>query len=141
MSHIPVFHAGKKEIAVTSVTLVNNTAKTIDTVVPASEKWQLLNIKVVNCDDVARNVTVIHYKEAAKTNLVKVFGYIAALGAAGVFNMPSSTTAISDKLTFWTAPQILHAGETISVIWAAGGASTGATDADGLVIEYLRLVD
>jgi len=127
---------------VTSVTLVNNVTKTIDTVVPQGERWFLLNVKATNPDDVVRDLTIALYKEAAKTNKLRLLLLQAALAAnaAKEAEWPSKLVSTNDSSCLGSyAPIVLDAGNTISVIWTTGGASTGATDADGLVVEYLKV--
>jgi len=126
----------------TSVVLVNNTAKTIDITVPANRRWVLYFIKAVNNDDVNRNITVSLYKEAAKTNLLANLGYKAAvLANGGSITIPSHVPAAIESLNINAAfPLPLDHGHTISVTWATGGASTGSTDADGLAV-YVKEYD
>jgi hypothetical protein len=127
---------GTLEQAVSSVTLVNATAKTIDTPIPTGERWLLLSIKLTNPDDVQRFVTASIYKEAAKTNIVTaVQSYTVAAAATGVF--PSTTASVGYQGSSGSGV-LLKAGNVLSVIWSSGGASAGGTDADGLVITYLR---
>lgn len=123
---------------VTEVVLANNTAKNIDTTVPAGKRWRLLNIKVANPDDVARNINILKYLEAAKTHLISTYVHIEEIGVAASLNVPSKNHTDERERELIT-PDIYDAGNTINVIWAAGGASAGGTDADGLVIEYLEI--
>lgn len=135
-----MFLGGDHQQSVTSVTLANNTAKTIDTIVPTGERWFLINVKVTNPDDVNRVFTCHIYKEAAKTNDVKNLLYVAALTASGgTSNWPNTNGNFGGTVEMW-APVVLSAGNTLSATWAAGGASAGGTDADGLVVEYLRIM-
>ncbi len=125
--------------AVTSVVLVNNTALTIDTTVPVGKRWLLLNIRATNPDNVDRVIDIWKYLEAAKTNAIKRYGRFTAVGTAEYVNIPNSDV---DNLTdnrFLTTPEVLDVGNTIYVNWGAGGASAGATDVNGLVIEYLEI--
>lgn len=132
------FPAGRLQQGVTEVVLVNNVTKTIDTTVPAGKKWVLLGIKVTNPDDVQRSVNLFKYKEAAKTNLIKYYGS-EAFNAAELVFYPSAVPTATGWITTWIPLEVLVAGNTISIVWSAGGASAGGTDADGLVIEYLEL--
>ena len=125
---------------VTSVTLVNNTQKTVDVTVPQGERWLLLWWNVTNPDDVVRNMTVSLYKELAKTNVLAKLLYKANVAAASVerFGMPHyKPTVAAENLTDY--PILLAAGNTISFVWSAGGASAGGTDADGLIYCYLKV--
>lgn len=133
-----VWLAGKKKDNVTSITLVNDTAKTQDVTVPTGKAWLLLAFSVTNPDNVARDVTVTLYKEAAKTNVLQVLGVKAAMdaNAAARYHGPGNLTNYSQG-DLYALP--LEAGNTISVTWAAGGASAGATDADGLVVEVMEI--
>lgn len=132
------FPAGKLKQEVTSITVVNATAKTVDTTVPTGKMWILLAVKMVNPDDVARVGVITKWKEAAKTNRLKT--YISASISAGVTNQFPSNPANTNQQRYPSNPaEMLMAGNTIEVTWASGGASTGGTDADGLVIEYLEI--
>jgi len=137
------FPGGKPKQEVTEVVLVNNVQKIIDITVPTGKIWILLRTKIVNCDDVGRNITVSKYKEAGKTNLIASFIRGIAVGASAVVYIPNpyvqATIASAIPDTILQNPEIFVAGNTLSITWAAGGASTGATDADGLVIEYLEI--
>jgi len=119
---------------------VNNTAKTQDITVPQGERWVLLGVKMANGDDVTRDVSCMVYKEAAKTNLLKSLFYYAAVGAGSIRLWPSwPSGGTSGAFIYQTHLIVLDPGNTLSCIWATGGASTGAVDADGLVVEYLKV--
>lgn len=120
-----------------SITLVNNTAKTQDVTVPANELWVLQSVKITNPDDVTRNVTITLWNEAAKTNKILVLDS-QNIATTDRLQIPSND---DHAYNFSNASKdfVLAAGMTIEVVWAAGGASTGATDADGLVIFYRKL--
>lgn len=138
------FQGGDLKQVVTSVVLVNATAKTLDTVVPTGKRWKLLGVKAINGDDVTRDINVFIYKEPAKTNVLrKLIRIDAVLANGGVCQWPNyhvTTTATTGcNALHQPAEVILAAGNVISVVWATGGASTGATDTDGLVIEYLEI--
>lgn len=128
---------GKLVQPITSVTLVNNTEKIIDKTVPSHKRWLLLSVKMVNCDNVARTLSIQKWKEAAITNHIKTLT-TAATAAAARLQYPNSSNNLWD---YSPLPQleILSAGNTLRFIWGAGGVSAGATDADGLVIEYLEV--
>ena len=135
------FPAGKHEQEVTSVTLVDNTAKTNDITVPTGKRWLLQRIKVTNCDDVTRDITITLYKEAAKINVLCKLAFKADVAANAAEEMMWPSFRV-DTMNFWyeaARPLILSAGNTIEVVWATGGASTGATDADGQVVDYLEI--
>lgn len=136
------FLAGRFTDNLTSVALVNNTEKVIDVTVPAGKRWFLMFVRMVNADDVARTIIAIIYKEAAKTNILLPLFTKSGLGAAGVIVYPSSMpTSAGAYMAGACAPPgiILEAGHTISFTWATGGASTGATDADGLCVAVLEV--
>lgn len=121
---------------VTSITLVNNTAKTQDITCPAGKRWVLLSFQVTNRDDVSRDITAYKYKEAAKTNLIK--NYILGQTVTTLTSVMYPSKALSDYKEMEHTLDIYDEGNTLSVYWAAGGASTGIVDADGLVLEYLE---
>jgi hypothetical protein len=119
---------------ITSVTLVNNTEKIIDISVPTGERWQILSLRFLNPDDVQRACSFKVFKEAAKTNFV-VWLLAPALTAGAAGQWPSNT---SSTTTMTIPPAILAEGNIIEAKWAAGGASAGGTDADGLVVNYIK---
>lgn len=126
---------------VTSVEVVNNTAKTIDVTVPANQEWMIQHIKIVNPDDVSRVTTIIAYIEAAKTNILAELMSLTMTTLQTIYWAHNELTTSATKLIEMTSqmPLTLIAGNTISFVWASGGASTGATDADGLVVAYRRI--
>lgn len=133
-----VFPGGQFKQEVTSVVLVNDTAKTIDLLVPAGKYWIILDIKAINGDDVARNILISKYLEAAATNLIGVL-YDAARNAGAHAYFPNMDNANYPRHVASSPAELAIGGNIIRITWAAGGASTGATDADGLVIEYLEV--
>lgn len=134
-----MFPGGRLEQAVTSIALVNNTVKTVDTTVPTSKRWKLLSVKATNPDNVARVFGCKIYKEAALTNKIRTI-LSKSMAAAEELYWPngSSFGVDSDHFEGW-CDIVLDAGNTINCVWATGGASAGGTDADGLVIEYLEM--
>ena len=141
MSSLPWWALGKLVQDVTSVTLVNNTAKTEDVTVPANKKWLLLWLKVENPDDVNRLVTVNIWNESGKTTRILARLLYATVSNGQRAHWPLNLSGTNDDTMFnhaWS-PVVLDAGDTIEVIWGAGGASTGATDADALVICYIEV--
>lgn len=134
----PELLRGKKVTSVTSITLANNTAKTVDKAPGIGKKWLLLGFKFTNPDDVARDVNVIKYKEAAKTNQIKVLFSESGIAASAYRQWPeAASNNLIQKRPPW--PEILNEAETLEFAWAAGGASAGGTDADGLVVEYIEV--
>lgn len=131
------FPGGELKQAVTSIVLVDNVAKTVDTTVPANKMWILITVRLVNGDDVARVCALHKFKESGKTNRIKTYASTSiAAGAALQFPGGVDTATSMKNLA---QPELFVEGNTLSAIWAAGGASTGSTDADGLVLEYLEL--
>jgi len=138
MSLAFIFQGGKKVISVTSITLANNTAKTVDITVPTIKRWLLLSAKMTNPDNVTRNAYMFHYKESTKTNFVKTLTTASNLASGAGLQYPNSETGVINKAPF---PQviILDPNETLVFTWDAGGASAGGTDADGLIVEYMEI--
>lgn len=128
------FPAGNIHQEVTSITLVNNTAKTEEVLVPTGKIWLLMFIKMTNSDDVQRTLSCNLWLETAKTNLLARMFYVAT-GAAGSTYWPGGETDIEGEV----GTLILVGGNKLECTWAAGGASTGAVDADGLVMCYLEI--
>lgn len=131
------FPSGSIKTKVQSVTLVNNTAKTQDISVPTDTEWCIESIKMANGDNVDRNGTILLYQTSSKTNLIAyiLFATITAGAQIMIPNNDDLGSAMANNKQQW----ILGAGETLSFIWAAGGASAGATDADAIVIKYREL--
>jgi len=128
------FPAGQIHKEVTSITLVNNTAKTVDHTVPAGKVWKLHGIKATNPDDVNRGIDFVVYKEAAKTNEIELLTSQTVLTVTRL-QWPNHDDQAQLKSNV-PHEVIMEAGNTLSIVWATGGVSTGATDADGLVVQY-----
>jgi len=132
-----IAQGGRLVQKVVSITLVNNVTLNEHVDVPANKRWVILGIRAVNCDDVNRAMAFEVYKEAAGTNLLRRLTYntgILANGAA--LQYPSYGTDTGSTNHY--GPVILQGGNRITTIFVAGGASTGGTDADGLIVEYLE---
>lgn len=133
-----IFQGGYKKNNVTSVTLVNNTTKTLDLSPGAGKRWQLLRFICYNPDDVARNVSV-NQRDASDTVIDSVI-------ASSAFNPGTfqCAPAAAHNLVTETAGHfdggIIEDDEYMRVTWAAGGASSGGTDADGLVMQVMEIV-
>lgn len=130
------FPAGEVKVSTTSITVTNNTAKTQDITVPADEKWVIETIKTVNPDDVARVIGGNLYLTSSKSILITAL-FSQSANANVRVQYPSLTVS---TIYNWMIPElVLGPGMTLSFTWAAGGASSGGTDADGLVIMYRKL--
>jgi len=135
------FAGGRKVNNITSLTVLNNTTLTIDVSPPAGRRWMVLSMKVVNPDNVARNVSVVHYAEAAKTNVIKYLSNTATAAGNPFQVWPSAwnLAACPAFLSGFGPMLIVENPEVLEVSLVAGGASAGGVDADGLVIEVLEL--
>lgn len=131
------FQGGELVQSVTSVVFVNNTTKTVDFTVPAGKRWLLQTIKGRNADDVTRSTNISKYVEAAKTNLIKQY-YNANLTTLQTMVWPNNDDLGFERTNAYHQ-DIWIAANTLSIAFLAGGASTGATDADGIVLEYLEV--
>lgn len=130
------FRGGQLTVEQQSLTLVNNTAKDLTFTCPDDTNIEVHLIKATNPDDVARVVTITLWSESAKTN--KIAAIIAAsLNAGQEIYAPNTTNASTQCPCCFPLP--MKAGHTININWAAGGASTGGTDADGFIILYRKL--
>lgn len=124
---------------VTSVTLANNTAYNVYNAVPAGKRRILLSFRVMNPDNVARAVTVSKFKEVARTNEIKRVVYVAALGASGgILQWPLGANTQSEARESNRPFELYNENNVLAIQYAAGGASAGGTDADGIVIEWLE---
>lgn len=131
------FPGGQKVKAITSLTLVNNTAKNLDLLCGTGKIIIILHVRAINADNVNRGVLIRHYNEAAATNLISMV-CSATIVTLEVLQWPNTDMDELQSTTLFY-PLILVAGNILRISWAAGGASAGATDADGLVIEYLEI--
>lgn len=131
------FESGSIEADPVSITLVNNTQKTQDFSVATDCIYELIAIKATNPDDVARVVTIELFKEVAKTNHIATLGS-GSVNAGSRLSWPGNSVSAAQN---WLQPRpcLLGPNWTIRVTWAAGGASAGGTDADGLVVWYRKL--
>lgn len=118
--------------SINSVTVANNTAKSETFTVPDDTVWVVDSIRAVNPDDVARDIYIRWFKESALTNKISnlMFG---ASGAGGDIVWPN-TAAIGASYNENPPSIVMSAGETIEIYFAAGGASTGGTLANSIVI-------
>lgn len=141
MNLVKTFDGGYLKDEIKSVVLVNNTAKTLDFSCPTGKLWKILSIRLTNPDNVDRIVTVDAYYEAACTNkIARLFN--ETLPSTKEVTLPTSKApTLFDTYGWIGQPFLLNVAETIRVVWAAGGVSAGATDADGLVFHYLEIVD
>jgi len=128
---------GRKVIDITSLTLVNNTAKTIDITCGANNRWILKSILQKNCDDIQRNCYVTHKTAAGITIVFLIQGN--ALVALAEQNWPSLALVDLTEVGNPGFDYILEATEFIRLAWDAGGASTGATDADGVIVQVMEM--
>lgn len=130
---------GKISVSVTSITLVNNTAKTVDLSTSSGKRRRLLSVSATNPDDVNRQFYLTHYKEGGKTTKIQILLDVAALAASGGrVEWPNTMTDQEDNSPAWH-PVITLPSHVWSAIWEAGGASAGGTDADGLICVYLEI--
>jgi len=130
-----IFPGGELKTILTAITLVNNTAKNTLETVPAGERWLLLGTRLVNCDDVNRDVAI--YVKDVDDNLVhKLIGHAALVPTAYV-QWPNRIPNVYDQHQAWW-PVLLDPGDYIDFRHEAGGASAGGTDADGGITRVLR---
>lgn len=127
--------------SVTSITLVNNTAKTqsLASLIPAGFIGEILSIKITNPDNVGRDVTVWIEDASGNEIFFLLAGQALAAGIRAQFPNTWVTTTVGDGRADGGGgkgkPALLFAGDVVKVLWAAGGASAGGTDADGLVVK------
>ena len=101
-------------------TLVNNTEKVTSLTVPTGKRWVLNGFKILNADDVVRDV-YIRLKNSSSTRLFRMFEH----GALGVGARIYGPNASADTLVL--KPIVMESGEIVDIVWAAGGASAGGT--------------
>jgi hypothetical protein len=131
------FPGGNFVTDIDSITLANNTLLNHDIIVPVGKRWVLLSIKAMNPDNVNRDISFNIYNEAAATNLAKHLDTRTIATTAQMY-WPNNGTGGEDRSNI---PHlvIMSGGQLLRIIFAAGGASAGGTDADGVVITYLEL--
>lgn len=128
------------EYFVYSVTLANNTAKTVSVTVPEEEEWAVQSILMRNPDDVARacNVQLKTPSMGGTNHMVgKLVDGENAVAAAWV-SYPSLAYATAKELNFAGGLFVAPAGSLIYFDWAAGGASSGGTVSNGILIQFKR---
>jgi hypothetical protein len=102
---------------VTTIALVNNTAKTQALAVPAKTIWRVMAIGIMNGDNVARNATV-HVRNQAGIMIVSLLENTA---------IPAGTSVSFPNAAFPWSALILDSLWDIYVAFATGGASAGGT--------------
>lgn len=120
-----------------STTLVNNTAKTENITVPDDTLWYVQTFRMKNIDDVARTCIIRIFETATKTYELFVVHYNSINAGSGLMipNNDDLGAGMGNNLQ----GILLKAGNTIEFVWAAGGASTGATNANAATITYRQL--
>lgn len=127
------FPAGFYSDNVTSIVLVNNTAKTQFLTVPTGKAWMILGGIVHNGDDVARNVSVVIRTSSDVWLQVLYDATSVAAGAEKQF----PTSDMADGSVGPSAyPVMAFSGEKVKFTYAAGGASAGGTENS-----YLRTLE
>ena len=132
------FIGGEVKTDITSITLVNNTAKEVLHTVPTGKIHLIKFFRIANPDDVQRTILAYIYNEAAKTNVVRQL-YSETMNANVVYQWPNVAATLTLQKRSFGAGVYLTAGQTIRFNWASGGASTGGTDTDGLVVCYIEV--
>ena len=130
-----IFPGGKLKREIKSITLSSDTAKTETLTVPSAKRWLILSIKVENPDDVARTIS-IHVKDSSG-NILESLATGVSLNAGGRYQWPHTGSASAYSAPFHLV--ILEEGEKLEINWASGGASSGGTDSDALVVNYLEV--
>lgn len=108
----------------TAVTVVNNTIKTENIEVPAGKRWHLFGGKIINPDNVARNVYIELYDEN-DVKICRLLKFVAA-GPGGEAYFPNSEATI-DQVGPGAYPFPMSAGWYMQFYFGAGGASAGGT--------------
>ena len=129
------FPGGRLKREIQSVTVADNTTKTITVTVPAGKLWRLLGVRMINPDNVSRTLKIYVYDE--NDNLLCILLERSGIGANSYIQWPCTLESSSIKAN--PAIQLLKGGDYLKCIWAAGGASSGGTASAGLIIEYLEL--
>lgn len=122
---------------VESVALVNNTEKTIEYTCPDDTVIEIISIYATNPDDVARDVGMTLFTDSGLGTVAAQLMYASGVPASSWVTFPNND---DQSFTYRNHKVLLiRSGETIQIRWKAGGASSGGTDADGLVIRYRKL--
>lgn len=107
-----------------SVSLSNNTTKSLILTVPKGKIWRVYAIYMHNGDDVSRNLSVFILN--GNNNIVHKLAYASGVGAGVTREMlgyiPSSVSEYG-----CVPPVIIKGGNKLKLNWAAGGTSSGGT--------------
>jgi hypothetical protein len=132
------YPSGSIKATPTSVTLVNNTAKTVLITVPSDTVWVIQSIRVTNPDNVTRDTYLRLWKEVGMTTKIANL-YYAALNTVTDFMYPNPNAVGNTYMEQPAENLVLGPGMTLEIYYAAGGASAGGTDAYGIVVFYREL--
>jgi len=108
----------------TSVTLVNDTTKTVDLTVPSGKRWVIHALRMENGDDVTR-VLDVHIIDGSGNVLHKMANESvgAGIGREMINHHPTAVAGASP----WRGDILVKAGNKLRLVWNAGGASSGGT--------------
>jgi len=107
----------------TSVTLENNTSKTIDLTVPEGKIWKLWAINVFNGDDVTRNITAYIFDSAG--NRLHAIGGANVSASNYVEILSYAPTSPAKNMIAY--PILIKGGNKLRIVFYAGGTSSGGT--------------
>lgn len=109
-----------------SVTLVNNTTKTLDLTVPAGKRWLVYMVSMTNGDDVDRTANV--FVVDGSGNTLHVLGYATiSAGGGSMKELLGGIETGTNTTYFRKIPILIKAGNKLRLKWNAGGTSSGGT--------------
>jgi len=112
-----------------SVTLSNNTTKTITLTVPSGKRWKVYAASMTNGDDVARTLDLYVYD--GSNNVIHRLGHDSDTPASEAREMlghvPANAADVSSNAAMAGGGAVLKAGNKLALVWWAGGASSGGT--------------
>jgi len=120
-----------------SVTLVNNTKKTIKKTVPVYKKWLVFGALIHNPDDVARGCQ-IRCLRTDNESFGNMLAWNTTINAGDKIRVPNPSQNSQYEFAPASYPIILSEGEVIEFTWEAGGASSGGSS-NLTVLEYIEV--
>jgi len=108
-----------------SVTLQNDTTKTLYVTVPQGKKWFVYGVMMYNGDNIARDMKV--WIADGSNNILHRLGNASSVDAGGSREMLGYVSTGVSWYGINVTPIPIKGGNKLVLIWSAGGASSGGT--------------